>query len=61
MHSSVSLQIVSEQFLKAKKPAGWLDDGPEKIPDPEAKKPEDWDDEEVREAHYYYVNFLKLV
>jgi len=29
-----------------KKPQGWLDNGPEKVVDPEAKKPEDWNDEE---------------
>ena len=38
-----------------------MDDGPEKIPDPEAKKPEDWDDEEVRESiNQYYVLSIRL-
>jgi Calreticulin family len=32
----------------AVKPAGWMDDAAFEIPDPEALKPEDWDDEEVR-------------
>jgi hypothetical protein len=28
------------------KPEGWLDDEPTSIPDPDAEKPEEWDDEE---------------
>ena len=28
------------------KPEGWLDDAPTNIPDPDAEKPEEWDDEE---------------
>ncbi|KNC50411.1 calreticulin [Thecamonas trahens ATCC 50062] len=28
------------------KPDGWLDDGPEMVPDPEAEMPADWDEEE---------------
>lgn len=31
----------------AVKPAGWGDDSPVEIPDPEALRPDDWDDEEV--------------
>jgi Calreticulin family len=31
----------------AVKPAGWGDDSPLEIPDPEALRPDDWDDEEV--------------
>lgn len=27
-------------------PEGWLEDEPENVEDPEATKPEDWDDEE---------------
>ena len=32
--------------MEAEKPEGWLDNEPETIPDPEAVKPEEWDDEE---------------
>ena len=28
--------------MDVEKPEGWLDDGPEFIPDPESSKPEDW-------------------
>jgi calnexin len=28
---------------KASKPADWLENEPEVIPDPEAEKPEEWD------------------
>jgi Calreticulin family len=31
----------------AVKPAGWGDDSPLEIPDPDALRPDDWDDEEV--------------
>lgn len=34
----------------AVKPAGWGDDSPVEIPDPEALRPDDWDDEEVSEG-----------
>ena len=29
----------------AEKPSGWLDDEPDMIADPDAVRPEDWDDE----------------
>jgi len=32
--------------MSEKKPDTWLDNGPEKVPDPNSKKPEDWNDEE---------------
>jgi hypothetical protein len=31
----------------AVKPAGWGDDSPVEIPDPDALRPDDWDDDEV--------------
>ena len=33
--------------MKINKPAGWADDAPLEIQDPESTKPSDWDDEEV--------------
>ena len=33
--------------VTAVKPAGWGDDAASEIQDPDSKKPEDWDDEEV--------------
>lgn len=33
-------------ILQAEIPEGWLVDEPKEIPDPDAVKPEEWDDEE---------------
>ena len=32
-------------IFSASKPSGWLEDQPQMIPDPDAVRPEDWDDE----------------
>ena len=32
-------------YCSASKPSGWLEDQPQMIPDPDAVRPEDWDDE----------------
>ena len=42
------------------KPAGWADDAPLEIPDPDSVKPADWDDEEVTWIELFWTT-LKLV
>ena len=38
-------ELYNNLYCSASKPSGWLEDQPQMIPDPDAVRPEDWDDE----------------